>query len=457
MAISSLGVGSGILTQDVLDQLREADNAGRITPIDRNLAKENSRVDAFNIMEAHVTNLTDSIAAIGNQLLFDERSSEVTGSSVEVTADANSDVQDFTLNVGNLATKQIEESGQFGSATDLVASGAGTLSLSVGSADPISINYDGDTTLNDLKKLINEQAGDLVEATVVQISATDFRLFISSVETGESQDISITDPDNKLDNKLVNDFDKAAVQDGINANFTFNGQDIERESNMVDDLIIGLDIKLVEAGVSVVSVAQNREAIFEKIDNFVEHYNETMKELNKLTKASINSSDRGVYSVDSTIKSMKRSIEDMFIDVGGGVGYLSDFGFDVDKEGVMSLDDTILSDQFDADATNFQAFFSGGTYTKDDDSTVEVDGAFTEMSVVMESYSEYNGILDNFKASMTDTISNLEDRKLTETERLDAKYEIMKKQFAAYDLVINRLNNASDIFTQLANAQSSNN
>ena len=456
MAISSLGVGSGILTQDILDQLREADNAGRITPIDRNLAKENSRVDAFNIMEAHVTNLTDSIAAIGSQLLFDERSSDVIGSSVEVTADANSDVQDFTLNVGNLATKQIEQSGQFSAATDLVASGAGTLSLSVGSADPISIDYDGDTTLNDLKKLINAQAGDLVDATVVQISATDFRLFISSVETGENQEISISDPDNNLDNKLVNNFNQAAVQDGINANFTFNGQDIERESNMVDDLIAGLDIKLLEAGTSVVSVAQNREEIFEKIDNFVKHYNETTKELNKLTKASTNSVDRGVYSVDSTIKSMKRSIEDMFIDVGGGVGYLSNFGFDIDKDGVMSLDDTILGDQFDADATNFQAFFSGGTYTNADDTTVEIDGAFTEMSVVMESYSEYNGILDNFKASMTDTISNLEDRKITETERLDAKYEIMKKQFAAYDLVINKLNNASNMFTQLANANNDN-
>ena len=456
MPISSLGVGSGILTQDVLDQLREADNAGRVTPIERKIVKENAKEDAYNILEAYVTNLSDSITEMGSQLLFDERASDVTGSSVTVTADANSDVQDFTLNVANLATKQIEQSGQFTSKTDLVASGVGTLSLNIGAAAPISIDYDGATTLDDLKKLINEQAGDLVDATVVQISSTDFRLFISSVETGDAQGISITDASGNLDTKLTTDFDLAAVQDGVNANFTFNGQAIERESNNVDDLITGLDITLVEAGVSVVSVSQNRDTILERIDSFVEHYNAAVTELSKVTKSSTDEADRGVFSTDSAVKSMKRVIEDMLSSVGGGVGYLTDYGFDVDRDGVMSIDKTALEDAMDSDPENFQAFFAGGTYTNADLTTVELTGAFVEMTTSIEAYSEYNGIMDQLKENITGSISSLEERKLTAIERLDAKYEIMQKQFAAYDLVINRLNNASDIFTQLANANNDN-
>lgn len=456
MPISSLGVGSGILTQDVLDQLREADNAGRVTPISAKIAKENEREDAYNILEAYVTNLSDSITEMGSQLLFDERASDVIGDSVTVTADANSDVQDFTLNVANLATKQIEQSGQFASKTDLIASGAGTLSLNVGAATPIEIDYDGATTLEGLKKLINEQAGDLVDATVVQISSTDFRLFISSVETGDAQGISITDADGNLDTKLTTDFDLAAVQDGVNANFTFNGQAIERESNSFDDLITGLDITLVEAGTSVVSVSQNRETILEKIDSFVEHYNAAVAELSKITKSSTDAADRGVFSADSSVKSMKRVIEDMLSNVGGGVGYLSDYGFDIDRDGVMSVDKTAVEDAMDSDPENFQAFFAGGTYTKADLTTVELTGAFVEMTTSIEAYSEYNGMMDQLKENITGSISSLEDRRLTAIERLDAKYEIMKKQFAAYDLIINRLNNASDIFTQLANANNDN-
>ena len=43
MGISSLGVGSSILTQDILDQLREADESGKITPITLSIANENDK------------------------------------------------------------------------------------------------------------------------------------------------------------------------------------------------------------------------------------------------------------------------------------------------------------------------------------------------------------------------------------------------------------------------------
>ena len=43
MGISSLGVGNNILTQDVIDQLRKADEAGRIQPITLELANENDK------------------------------------------------------------------------------------------------------------------------------------------------------------------------------------------------------------------------------------------------------------------------------------------------------------------------------------------------------------------------------------------------------------------------------
>ena len=43
MGISSLGTGSGILTQDVLDQLREADDASRIRPIDLDITNDKDK------------------------------------------------------------------------------------------------------------------------------------------------------------------------------------------------------------------------------------------------------------------------------------------------------------------------------------------------------------------------------------------------------------------------------
>ena len=467
MAISSLGVGSGILTQDVLDQLRAADEAGKITPIDLNVALENDKKDAMKIIDANMENLIDSITAIKTATLFDDRQTSVTGSSVSVTALSNSDIQDFTMDVTTLATKQIEESGAFSSESFLVASEAGTMNLNIGYIDDdnpgedFTINYDETTTLKDLKNLINEEAGEKVDATIVQINSGEFRLFISSVETGTSQNITITDNDGFLldedgdtgDTRLTDDM--TAIQSGVDAEFTFNGQAITRSSNEVDDLVSGLTINLLETGSSSVSIAQNRDGIIEKFGNFVDKYNAAITELDKMTKPSVDSSDRGIFSNESTIKNMKRVIEDMYSTIGGGVGSMNDYGFDVDKDGKMTFDKTIFEDKLDENPNNVEAFFTGGTYTNADDSTTELDGAFVEYSDAIEAYTKYNAILDLFNTSITDKISYLEDKKETAVERLDAKYEIMKKQYAAYDLIINQLNSASSMFSQMINTEDS--
>ncbi len=451
MGISSLGVGSSILTQDVLDQLRAADEAGQITPIDLSLANEGDKKDALKLIDAAMTNLIDSINEIKSQSLYDERKTEISGTVVEVKASANSDVGDFTLEVTTLATKQIEESGAFGSEDELIANDAGTMNLNIDGED-FTIEYDDTTTLKDLKNLINDVAGDKVDATIVQINSGEFRLFVSSVETGTTQDITMTDDSGELKDTRLTD-DMTAIQNGVDAEFKFNGQAITRTSNNIDDLITGLDITLKEVGTSDIVVAQDRETIMERFDSFVSHYNSAMTELDKMTKPSTDSEERGIFSGESTIKNMKRTVQDMISTIGGGVGTMPDYGFDIDKDGKMTLDKDILNDMLDENSTNVEAFFAGGTFTNADDTTTEVDGAFTELSTIVEGYTKYNATLDQFKNSIADTISSLEDKKTNATQRLDAKYEIMKKQFAAYDLMISKINSASSMFVQMANAQ----
>ena len=450
MGISSLGVGSSILTQDVLDQLRAADEAGQITPIEFSLANEGDKKDALGLIDATMTNLTDSINEIKSQSLYDERQTEVFGSSVEVTADANTDLQDFTLSVTTLATKQIEESGAFSSEDELIANGVGSMNLNIDGVD-FTIDYDATTTLKDLKNLINDVAGEKIDATIVQISSGEFRLFVSSADTGTTQDITMTDSSAQLkDTRLTTEM--LAIQSGVDAEFTFNGQAITRTSNDIDDLITGLDITLKEVGTSVVSVTQNRENILERFDSFVEKYNAAINELEKMTNSSLDSEDRGIFSGESTIKGMMRSIENMVGSVGGAVGSLYDYGFDVDKDGKMTLDKDVLEDKLDESSSNVQIFFAGGDFDNGDGTTTTVDGAFTEMSTIIEGYTKYDATLDQFKLSITDRISSLEDRKISVTESLDSKYEILAKQFAAYDLMISKLNSASAMFTSIANA-----
>jgi flagellar hook-associated protein 2 len=176
MGISALGTGSSILTQDLLDKLKKADEAAQIQPLDLELANQKDKLAEYNVIDANITNLYDAIGELKTPALFDERQTSVTGTSVEVSAAANSDLQDFTLDVTQLATKEINESGSYGATTDTIASGDGSMTLSVGDQD-FTIDYTSSTTLEDLKKSINDVAGDAVNATIVQVGDGDFRLF----------------------------------------------------------------------------------------------------------------------------------------------------------------------------------------------------------------------------------------------------------------------------------------
>ncbi|PHQ65212.1 MAG: hypothetical protein COB99_05320, partial [Sulfurimonas sp.] len=64
MAVSSVGAGAGVLTQDILDKLREADDAQYVTPLKLELADQDDRKNALKTIDASMTNLIDSINAL---------------------------------------------------------------------------------------------------------------------------------------------------------------------------------------------------------------------------------------------------------------------------------------------------------------------------------------------------------------------------------------------------------
>ena len=464
MSISSLGVGSGVLTSTTLDQLKAVDETAKIQPIDLNLALEKDKKNALEIVDAKMTNLIDSITALKTPALYDERQATVKGTSVEVTASPNSDLQSFTLDVTQLATKEINGSGAFGASNANIATANGSMTLDIKDAagnitTTYTVDYTSTMTLDDLKNSINSVAGKDLSASVVKVANGDYRLFLNSVNEGADQNISITD----ISGNLSDDGGTTAggvnlttgistVQNGLDAKFSYNGQAIQRGSNNISDLITGYNITLKELGSSTVSVEQNRTSIIDKIDSFVSQYNAAMDELAKVTKNSTDAATRGIFASDSNIKSMQRDVRNILDTMGGGVANIYDYGFDIDKSGRLSFNSTVFNAKLDTSTTNTEAFFSGGNYTNANGTVTTINGAFNDMAAVVENYTKYNKTLDLFKNDINDRISSLENSKTLAQKRLDTKYATLAKQWAAYDSVINRTQSSSSLFTQLINA-----
>lgn len=447
--VSSLGIGSSILTQSVLDQLRKVDEGSRVTPIDLKIADMKDRTAAMTKIDGWMSDLNSAVDALASKTLYTERSATVSGSAVSVTAAANADIQSFSLQVISLATKEVKGSGSFTSTTDLIATAAGTMNLNIGGVggSDFAISYNATTTLDDLKNAINTVAGSKINATVIQLATGDFKLFMSAADAG-AQTMTLSDTSGFLAGPQLTS-GMSQIQAGANASFNFNGQLLSRASNNITDLVSGLTITLEQAGqTSTVNVTQNSDNIGKKIEDFVSKYNTALNEIGKMTRSSQDSTLAGIFSGDSTVKSMQQDLANMLTTLSGGHS-LFDYGFDLDKAGVLSFNKTVLKTKMDTSASNVEAVFSGGTFTNPDNTTSTLTGFFADYKSGINLFTKTGGFLDTVSSNAKEQLKLLEEQKTAAKERLDSKYAIMAKQFSSYDAIISRINQQSSFLTQL--------
>ncbi|MCX6074659.1 MAG: flagellar filament capping protein FliD [Campylobacterales bacterium] len=195
--INSLGLGSGVLTSSVLDQLKAADTAQLVTPIDNKITLNQQKSQALDLLSSLLTTFKSSASALDDDTLYQKRTVTGGNDGVSVTALAGTQIQDFSLNITNIAKKSVVESAAYTSATASVANGSGTLNLGIGKNN-YSINYTSTSTLTDLKQAINDTAGSDVTASILQTGTSAYNLVVTSKTTGQAQTISMTDTSGQL-------------------------------------------------------------------------------------------------------------------------------------------------------------------------------------------------------------------------------------------------------------------
>lgn len=192
MAISSLGVGAGVLTASVIDQLKAADTAALVTPIDTKITLQKQKGSALSLLSSLFTTFQTSVSTLNDSTLYQKRTVSGSNDAISVTADAGVSTQSFSLSDTVLAKKHVFESGSFTSTTAKIATGSGTMSLAI-DGKSYDIAYTSSMSLDDLKTAINDKAGSKIKASTLQVGTNDYRLVLTSQETGASQSISISD------------------------------------------------------------------------------------------------------------------------------------------------------------------------------------------------------------------------------------------------------------------------
>ena len=203
-ALSSLGIGSGVLTSSVIDQLKASDTAMEITPINNKITANTQKQQDISLLDSLLSSFSSSVSSLSSNSLYQNRTVSGSSAGASVTASAGADIQNFTISNTKLATSDILQSGSFSDPTATVANGAGTLNLNVNGKD-YKIAYDATTTYQGLKQAITDAAGADVKASVLQTGDSAYSLVLNSNTTGKNQQITLTDMSGQLNSNLLGD------------------------------------------------------------------------------------------------------------------------------------------------------------------------------------------------------------------------------------------------------------
>jgi flagellar hook-associated protein 2 len=460
--VSSLGIGSNVLTADVIDKLKANDESMIVKPIDNKITLQKQKGEALKLLGSLLSSFQSNVNALADDTLYQARSVSGNTDNVRVTSTSGVNVQSFSISNVQLALNDVKQSGKFTSPEMAVASGSGTLSLGSGGVT-YNIDYTNTMSLEELKDAINTEAGDKIKASILQVGENDYRLILRSAETGDDQAITINDSTGgALDSKITSVYDAAtnpegmqSIQNARDASFKYNGITLTRGSNTVDDIITGVTINLLQETTSTanISITQDVEAVSSEMSALVQSYNTLTSQLKEMTIANVDEGKIGIFNGDSSINLITREINRIMTSIDKSGFSLAQFGIDLNESGMMSFNSSTFTAKFNEDPSASENFFSHA-----DDDAVTQDGVFSRLKELVERYTDSNGIMSNLTSGSENDLKSLNANKARSQAMLNARYEAMTARFIQYDAIISRLNNQfSSLSQQISMAVNGNN
>ena len=409
---AQLNIASSILTQDVIDGLKKADESVQVKPLTLKIDKNTKKQADITALTTLVSNLKTSYADVANETAMLKRTVSAAGSgSVTASVEAGVSEQTVRLSVSQIAQVDSYQSKGFNSRSDTLEgiSGEQSLTLSVGDKS-VDIKVGPSTTLENIINQINDGAGDVLKASIINTGGENgYKMILQSKESGEKNQIkfSVKGSDktaaegakNVLEklgfkaketeikddkgtitgyNLEINTADTSAggkqLQKAQDAKFNFNGIDITRSSNKVDDLIIGVtfnlnnvDEKNSTTGAlkeSVITIGKDTDAVVKSLKSMVTAYNDLISNITTATSYDRENDVAGTLNGMSEITGIKRKLQNLFESTNSDGKSLQSFGFSFTEKGVLSVDESKLKDAINKDYEGFKSFFTNSTEYK---------------------------------------------------------------------------------------------
>ncbi|WP_417548315.1 flagellar filament capping protein FliD [Marinobacter segnicrescens] len=384
MAISSLGVGSGVLTSDLVDQLVAAERKPTETRLTQKTQQTEALLSAYGKLRSAVTELRLPMRQLSSPDNLKAFSASSSNDDIGVSVDATKASRGtYSVEVTSLASAQALASQAVFADRDATSVGQGELQLSVGDKiTNITIDSSNDT-LQGLANAINESDAG-VSAGVID-TGSGYQLVLSADETGTANAVSIsvtgdtggTNTDNEgLSRFAFNtgmDVD-AGLQETIAASdavMKVNGVEVTRSTNTFENVIDGLTFDIKAEGTSTIKVSQDLGAVADRVQGFVDKFNGLQSTIDSLAGFNAEAGVGSLLTGDSTVRGIQNQLRSILSRVVPGmesasVRSLADVGITTDWEtGGLEFDRAKFEEQLKANPDDVTALFAEQGRTTD--------------------------------------------------------------------------------------------
>ena len=408
---TNIDISGTYLKQETIDTLKEYDEKSQITPLTTRIASNALQQQDVAAITTLISQFKTSYADIASETSFLKRKTSTAGSgSVSASIEDGVAEQNIRMSVQQLAKNDSYQTKGFSSKSDAVFSGVNingstsgasmqngvTFGIKVGDKS-YDINVNNTTTLEQLAQKITDATSGAVTAKILNTGGKDpYKLVFQTKNTGADNAIQLTKKEAdgdftpllsalgfKVDNQgsatngvrtftITGDEAKGGkkLSQAQDAQFTYNGVNMTRSSNTVDDIIIGATFTLnnVDEQLSTgeykdttINVTKDTESMVKTMQNMVQAYNTLKSNLDTATSYDSESKAAGSLNGISEITSIKRQINDLITTTNKDGKSLMDFGFEFTDKGVLSLNTDKLKSAINDDYDGFKKFFSDNT------------------------------------------------------------------------------------------------
>ncbi|MFT5289360.1 MAG: flagellar hook-associated protein 2 [Planctomycetota bacterium] len=434
------GLASGLDTASIIQALLSA-SARPIQLLERQQAEERQKISLYGTLEGHVESLQEKAkelsgdndfysfnvdASVEGVASFDVTGTPLEGAhTVEITSLAQADRHSF---VGVADSDTTLYSGDF------------------------SFDYNGSTasvsvtgvTLDGLASEINDQLGDSVTASVVNVgteATPDYQMVLAGNDTGGDFDIANITTTTGLvyEQELTDASNAVAIVDGLR---------VERDDNVFDGVVEGLSFTAQSTTTAAISFSVSRdfESTKDTMKEFIESYNEVISFINDQNTYDEDSGPGGGLFGDSALYSIRRSLSSALFDVDladvqndtEGFSTLGLVGIDLTADGTLALDEETFEAKIAQNADTLQALFSAedtGVFDKLDAAIdLLVDTTVTDAGIEIE------GVFDRRRTTLNSLIDDFDNQIERLEYNLEKQEETLVLQYARLEEVISRLN-----------------